>query len=201
MLSLVTTLHFLGGPAATQGFALPATLTWDSYVLYHSETRLDNKGERYRVETYHDMSTGRMHVETTMPGSLDVVAIGTDHSMLGLDTMHHVAQWGADGWNVDDSAFDLAELRNDLHTQIASYLGKDFFHGQPVYRVRSRNGLVLLLSMDYKPVNVLRGAVDPGTGEPVYDTLLLMLSSQVAKSMWEMSVPTGYRMGKLPTKP
>jgi hypothetical protein len=199
-IALLATLHFGGGPA-TQAFTLPSNLSWNGYVLYHTETRIDAKGERYSVNTYHDMATGRMHVETVMPGSMDVVVVGDDRSMLGLDMMHHVAQWGADAWSVDETPFDLAQLRSDLNAQRAVYLGKDTFHGQPVYRVRTRNGLVLLLDMNYRPVNVLSGAVGPGTGEPMYNTLMLMPSSHVSSSMWDMSVPEGFRMGTLPNRP
>jgi hypothetical protein len=199
-LALLATLHFGGGPA-TQAFTLPSNLSWNGYVLYHTETRIDAKGERYSVNTYHDMATGRMHVETVMPGSMDVVVVGDDRSMLGLDMMHHVAQWGADAWSVDETPFDLAQLRSDLNAQRAVYLDKDTFHGQPVYRVRTRNGLVLLLDMNYRPVNVLSGAVGPGTGEPLYNTLVLMPSSHVSSSMWDMGVPEGFRMGTLPDRP
>ena len=200
VLALLATLHFGGGPA-TQAFTLPSNLSWNGYVLYHTETRIDAKGERYSVNTYHDMATGRMHVETVMPGSMDVVVVGDDRSMLGLDMMHHVAQWGADAWSVDETPFDLAQLRSDLNAQRAVYLDKDTFHGQPVYRVRTRNGLVLLLDMNYRPVNVLSGAVGPGTGEPMYETLVLMPSSHVSSSTWDMSVPEGFRMGVLPNRP
>jgi len=55
--------------------------------------------------------------------------------------------------------------------------------------------------MQYRPVNVLRGAVGPGTGEPIYTALQLLPPSQVSASMWDMSVPKGYHMGNLPTQP
>ncbi|MFL5706281.1 MAG: anti-sigma factor family protein [Ktedonobacteraceae bacterium] len=200
VLALLATLHF-GSGLPTQTFTLPSNLSWNGYVLYHTETRIDTKGERYSVNTYHEMATGRMHVETVMPGSMDVVVVGDDHSMLGLDMMHHVAQWGADAWSVDETPFDLAQLRSDLHSKRAVYLDKDTFRGQPVYRVRARNGLVLLLDMNYRPVNVLSGAVGPGTGEPMYDTLVLMPNSHVSSSMWDMRVPEGFRMGTLPSRP
>jgi hypothetical protein len=58
-----------------------------------------------------------------------------------------------------------------------------------------------LLDMHYMPVNVLRGAVGPGTGRPMYETLQLLSHSQVSDSMWNMSVPPGFQMGTLPTKP
>ncbi len=83
----------------------------------------------------------------------------------------------------------------------ATFLDKDMFRGQAVYRIRCSNGMVLLLNMQYEPVNVLRGAVGPGTGEPVYDSLDMMPSSHVAGEMWDMRVPAGFKMGALPGKP
>jgi hypothetical protein len=201
ILATLQTLHLGGGPATYTTFALPASLSWNDYVLFHSQTRSDASGERYQVETYHDISTGRMHVETIMPGSMDVVAVGDEHAMLGLDMMHHVAQWGADSWSVDDSAFDLAGLRGDLKSGSAVYLGKDTFHGQPVYHIRYRTGQVLLLDMQYRPVNVLSGGTGPGSGRAMYDRVELMPDSHVASSMWDMSIPRDFHMGSLPNRP
>lgn len=201
LLALLTTMHFLGGTTTPQAFALPANLSWNGYVLYQSETRIDDKGERYQVDCYYDLDTGHMHVETIMPDSLDVVAVSAGQEVLGLDMMHHVAQWGAKAWSVDESVFNLAQLRSDMATHRAVYLDEDMFHDQPVYRIRTSNGLVLLLDMHYRPVNVLRGAVGPGTGAPIYDALVLMPASHVSSSMWNMSVPPGFRMGTLPEKP
>lgn len=197
------TLHFWNGfpPSKAQTFSLPANLSWNGYVLYQSETRLDAKGIRYNVDTYDNLGTGQMHVETVMPGSLDVVAVGDKQQILGLDMMHQVAAWGAIAWSVDETAFDLAALRSDLATDRAEYLDEDLFRGQTVYRVRCRNGLVLLLDMHYNPVNVLRGAVGPGTGEPIYDTLKLMPTATVSNTIWDMSIPAGFKMGNLPQKP
>jgi len=200
LLSLMTMMHFLGAPQR-QAFTLPATLSWNGYVVYHSETRIDAHGVRYHVDTYYDPSNGRVHVETVLPGSVDVVAVGDDKSMLGMDMMHHVAQWDANGWSNDESMFNLAEIRNDLKTSRAAFIDKDVFRGQAVYRIRCSNGLILLLNMRYEPVNVLRGAVGPGTGEPIYDALLMMPFSHVSSDMWNMSVPAGFRMGTLPGKP
>ena len=200
LLALFTTTHLPGSPVA-QTFRIPANLSWSGYVLYHSETRIDAHGLRYYVNCYHDLANGRMHVETVMPDQLDVVAVGNDHAMLGLDMMHHVAQWGANDWSVDETAFNLAKLRNDMNAHRAVYLDQDIFRGHAVYRIRTTNGLVLLLDMHYMPVNVLRGAVGPGTGEPIYDSLVLMPPSHVSSSMWDMSVPAGFQMGTLPEKP
>jgi hypothetical protein len=202
LLTVLTTLHFVRVPAPSQSaFILPATLTWSSYVLYHTETRLNNKGQRYHINTYHDLKTNRIHVETVEDGILDIVVVGDTHAMLGKDMMHHVAQWGATAWSVDESMFDLSRLRSDLQTKRAVYLGKDHFQSQDVYRIRCDNGLVLLLDMHFMPVNTLRGAAGPGTGEPMYDTLRLLSHSEVSDSMWDMSVPAGFQMGTLPAAP
>ena len=191
-------------PAGTgpHAFSLPQNLSWSSYVLYHSETEIGNDGTRYHVYTYDNLGEQMIHVET-VAHSLDVVAVEDEKSgeVLGMDMNKHVAQWDAGEWMVDDSAFDLAQLRHDLATNSALYLDKDTFKGQSVYRIRLKNGLVLLLNMQYQPVNVLQGAVGPGTGEPMYDSLKLMSSSEVSEDMWDMTVPSDFRMGKLPPKP
>ena len=204
VLALFTSAHFFGlfGNAGPQSaFALPSTLSWSQYVVFHTENRLGTRGELYQVETYHDLGTDAMHVETTMDGQVDVVVVSDNHEMLGMDMIHHVAQMGTDSWMVDDSLFDLSQLRHDIQTHNAVYLDTDSFKGQKVYRIRWKDGLVLLLDMQYRPVNVLRGAVGPGTGAPIYTTLKLMPSSQVSSSMWDMSVPQGFQMGQLPEKP
>ena len=202
LLALLATLHFATNvlaPATT--FALPANLTWNGYVLYHTQTEVDAQGERYQVQAYHELSSGNMHVETVMPGQMDVVVVKAGQQMIGKDMMHHVAQMDPQGWLVDDSAFDLATLRSDLQSHRAVYLGTDTFRGQPVYRVRLPDGLVLLLNMQYQPVNVLQGAVGPGTGAPIYDTLRLIPAQQVPDSTWWTQVPPGFRMGILPPGP
>ena len=202
LLALLATIHFATGvlaPATT--FALPANLTWNGYVLYHTQTKMDAQGERYQVLSYHELSSGNMHVETVMPGQMDVVVVKAGQQMLGEDMMHHVAQMDPQGWLVDDSAFDLATLKSDLQAHRAIYEGKDTFHGQPVYRVRLPGGLVLLLDMRYQPVNVLQGASGPGTGSPIYDTLRLIPAQQVPDSMWWTQVPAGFHMGTLPPGP
>ncbi len=162
---------------------------------------LKSRAVKTAASVAHDLGSDSMHVETVMPDHLDVIAVGNHHAMLGLDMMHHVAQWGANDWSVDETAFDLAELRSDLDAHRAVYLDQDVFQGHAVYRIRARNGLVLLLDMHYMPVNVLRGAVGPGTGEPIYDSLMLMPPSHVSSSMWSMNVPAGFHMGTLPKKP
>ena len=205
LLGLLTVAHYvMNTPPSKAEFVLPQDLSWDAYVIYHSETRIATDGEHYMVNTYHDLGDGDIHVETMMSNSLDVVAIEDSGVVLGLDMMHHVAQWGTNVWGIDESEesmFNLPQLRSDLASHLDVYLGTDVFHGQVVYRVRSKNGLVLLLDAHYMPVNVLRGAVGPGTGEPVYTTVTLMPSTQVASSMWNMSVPAGFKMGTLPAQP
>jgi hypothetical protein len=202
-LVLSTTLHFLGVflPAQQWTFSLPNNLSWNSYVLYHSETRIDDRGKPYRVTTYNNLGSGNLHVETVMVGVLDVVAIGTASKMLGLDMMHRVAQWGAEDWSSDESMFNLAALRDNLAHNRDAYLDKETFRGEQVYRIRCSNGLVLLLNMRYQPVNVLRGATGPNTGTPIYDTLEVMPASSVSSSMWDISVPSGFTMGTLPKRP
>ncbi len=187
-----------------QAFALPSTLSWSNYVIYHTQTKMASNGKSYHIVSYHDFGAGRINVETVQEGILDIVLVGDGHDTLGMDEMHHVAQWGADQWSVnkaEESMFDLNDLRKDMAAHHAIYLGEDQFKGQTVYRIHYDNGLVLLLNKHYLPVNVLRGAVGPGTGEPVYDKLQLLSPSNVPSSMWEMQVPTGYKMGTLPAKP
>ncbi len=198
----LTTTHFVVfAPNRASAFELPANLSWSNYVLYHSETINGANGMVYHVESYHDLGSNHMHVETMSDGQVDVVVVGDDHSMLGMDMMHHVAQWNADAWAVDDSVFDLAELRHELQTNSAVYLDKESFQDQEVYRIQCKNGLVMLLDMNYMPVNVLQGSSSSYMARPMYDTLKLMPASQMPASMWNMSVPPGFHMGTLPSKP
>jgi hypothetical protein len=190
---LVTYFNFFG---SSPSFSLPQSLSWNSYVLYHTETLVDAKGEQYHVSTYHDLSNGHIHVETVMNGSLDVIAVSDTQQTLGMDAMHHVAQWNAQAWTDDESNFDLTRLRQDLQAGRASYLGKEQYAGQDVYRIRLASGNVLLLDIQYKPVNVLQQS-----GTPMYDKVQLLPSMQVADSMWNMQIPQGYQMGTLPPKP
>ena len=197
----LTATHFIAfAPSKAQAFELPANLSWSNYVLYHSETINGANGMVYHVESYHDLGSNNMHVETVANGQVDVVVVGDDHSMLGMDMMHHVAQWNADAWAVDDSVFDLAELRHELQTKSAVYLDKESFQGQQVYRIRCKDGLVMLLDMNYMPVNVLQGSSSSDMAKPMYDTLKLMPASAMSPSMWNMSVPPGFHMGTLPSK-
>jgi hypothetical protein len=197
----LTATHFIAlAPSSTKAFELPANLSWSNYVLYHSETRTGANGMVYHVESYHDLGSNHMHVETMADGQVDVVVVGDDQSMLGMDMMHHVAQWNADAWAVDDSIFNLAELRHELQTKSAVYLDKESFKGQEVYRIRCKDGLVMLLDMNYMPVNVLQGSSSSDMTKPMYDSLKLMPASEMPASMWDMSVPPGFHMGTLPAK-
>jgi hypothetical protein len=198
----LTATHFIAfAPNRANAFELPANLSWSNYVLYHSETRTGANGMVYRVESYHDLGSNHMHIETMADGQLDVVVVGDDHSMLGMDMLHHVAQWNADAWEVDDSLFNLSELRHELQTKSAVYLDKESFRGQEVYRILCKDGLVMLLDMDYMPINVLQGSSNSDMSKPMYDTLKLMPASEVPTSMWNMSIPSGFQMGTLPAKP
>ncbi len=202
LFGILTATHFISlAPNGSQAFALPANLSWSNYVLYHSETRISTNGMHYRIDSYHDLGSNNMHIEITASRQLDVVVVGDEHAMLGKDMLHHIAQWGADAWAVDDSMFDLTELRHDLQTKSAVYLDKENFQGQEVYRIHCKNGLVMLLDMDYMPVNLLQGATGSSTGEPMYDTLKLMPASEMPDSMWDMNIPAGFQMGTLPAKP
>ncbi len=186
---------------ASPAFQLPANLSWNGYVLHYTQTRLDAQGQSYQVEVYQDLGTDQIHIESSMPGQFDVVVVATPSTMLGKDMMHHVAQLGSgvEGWAVDGSLFVLTRLRQDLTTHHATYLGQSTFEGQQVYQVRASNGQVLLLNQHYLPVGVLHSVSGPGSGVPVYDTYQLMLSAQVADSMWDTSIPPGFRMGELPS--
>ncbi len=204
MLALLLSAHFLlpGASSHLATMQLPANLSWKDRVLYATQTMVGQGGERYHVMSYHNMAEGSMNVETVLPGKLDVVVVKEGQKSLGLDMMHHVAQWDTQGWDgADDSMFDLNQLRRDLQSGRCVYQGKDSFKGQDVYRLRYSNGQVLLLDMHYMPVNVLEDAHGPGTGRPMYDTLHWLPPSQVSSSMWDMQVPSGFTMGELPAKP
>ncbi len=198
----LTAAHFsVFAPSHVSAFALPAHLSWSNYVLYHTETVTGANGMVYHVESYHDLGSNQMHVETMADGQVDVVVVGDDHQMLGMDMMHHVAQWNADAWAVDDSMFDLTELRHELQAKSAVYLDTITFQGQEVYRIRCKDGLVMLLDMHYMPVNVLQGTSNSDMAKPMYDSLKLMPTAKISASMWDMSIPPGFHMGSLPAKP
>jgi hypothetical protein len=198
---MMTTFPLLGALfSPPRSFALPANLSWSGYVLYHTETVIGTSGVQYHIQCYHDLGTGFMHVETTAGADLDIVAVGHGLELLGKDLIHRIAQWGANTWGVDDSLFDLRQLRADLRAHRAIYLGQETFRGKEVYRLRMRNGLMLLLDKQYLPVNVLRNASGPGTGEPLYETLMMLPATQVPATLWEARIPAGFRVGMLPMR-
>ena len=197
MLTMPQLLGALFSPP--RAFALPAHLSWSGYILYYTETIVGTSGVLYDIHCYHDLGTGRMHVETTAGNDVDIVAVGNDQILLGVDLVHHLAQWGANAWGVDDSLFDLGQLRTDLQAHRAVYLGQGTFRGQEVYRIRNGNGLVLLLDSRYLPVNVLHDAGRP-VGEPVYQTLLMLPATQVPAALWEARIPAGFQLGMLPMR-
>lgn len=201
IVGLFGVLHFVLPGSIQTAFAVPASISWDHYVIYHSQTMVDSKGQSYRVESYHNMSNDHMNVETTIQGKLDVMAVSDGHQTLGIDMMKHVAQWNAAVWSSDDSIFDLTQLRDDLQSGKATYLGKGQFQGKDVYRIRDDTDQVLLLDMQYQPVNVLEDANSSAAGKPMYDKLELLLPTQVPNSMWSMTVPSNVKMGALPAKP
>ncbi len=204
LVATFATIHVIKTQSTQQAFLLPTTLSWSAFILYHTQTKTDAKGKRYRIESYHSLKDGDLNVETVQEGILDVVLVDDGHDTLGMDEMHHVAQENVQGWGLDmtqESMFDLNELRYEMNANEAHYLDKDIFRGIPVYRIRYENGLVMLLDMQYHPVNILAGAVGTGTGEPIYDRVSLLSPSQVPASMWSMQVPAGFKMGMLPPQP
>lgn len=195
---LASYLFFL---RSAQEFQIPSQVTWNGYVLYHIQTQQTNDGASYQVKTYHDLASNMLHVETVMDDKLDVVAVGNaQHGVLGKDMMKRVAQWDATNWVDSDAMFDLQKLRADIAAGHASYIGKGTFQGREVYQIRYQNGDILLLDMHYMPVNVLEQK--PSSGEkPMYDTLEVLTQQQVPESLWDMQVPSGFKMGELPQKP
>ena len=199
----------MGGPSQPakisnrplQAFALPADLSWSGLVLYHRQTMKSADGDQIKVERYQDLASGRLNVEMVMNNKLDVVLVGDARESLGMDMMNHVAQWDAKGWKVDGSMFDLNQLRLQLKNGQAVYEGKTTFNGQSVYSIRYPDNKILLLDMDYMPVNVLEKTGSATTTAPMYDKVQLLPSSKVPKAMWSMNVPQGFKMGKLPKKP
>jgi hypothetical protein len=205
-LTLALAVVFLPGLIWPRGsattFALPSNLTWNGYVLHYAQTRNDARGESYQVDVYQDLGTNQMHIESKMPGRFDVVVVTDQQDMLGKDMMHHVAQKGdaVANWSVDGSAFDLGQLRQDLAAQHALYLGQSTFMGQQVYQIRLGSDQVLLLNMQYLPVNVLHSSSDAGTSTPLYAICKLIPTAQVSDSMWNMQVPSNFHMGRMPAQ-
>ncbi|MBE3561215.1 MAG: hypothetical protein IMW89_18645 [Ktedonobacteraceae bacterium] len=199
LIAILTSVFFLNTPQ--QAFAVPANVSWSGYALYHTQSMMSADGHPYEVKTYHNLASDILHVETVMgegKESMDIVVMKDPQKTLGMDVKKHVAQWDVKGWVDEDaeSVFDLDQLRKDLQTGQAVYLGKDHFNGQEVYKIRCPSGLVLLLDMQYRPVNLLDKAE-----KPLYNTFHVMSLSQVSPSMWNMDWPAEYKPGKLPAAP
>lgn len=180
-----------------QVFALPANLSWNNYVLFYKQTVTSSQGNQYKVTSYHNMSDDSMRTETVMDDKVDVLVVKDPQKSLGLDLMHHVAQWDVHNWDVDDSMFDLAILRKDLQTGRAKYLGEDHFKGQDVYRVRTAQGDILLLNMQYMPINALNKGQEAPDSKPMFDQLQWLQPSQVPDATWDMKVPANFKVGKI----
>jgi hypothetical protein len=188
---------------APQAFKLPANLSWNSEVLYHVQAWTEKNGDQYQAATYYDPSAQMANIELTMGNSVDTVMVvdKQSHKALVMDMMHHVAQWNPqDRWKDDESMFNLQQLRSDLQTGRAVYLGKGIFQGQSVYQVRWTDDQILLLDMNYMPVNVLQASGNSTTGQPEYVTVKWLKPSTVPDSTWDMNVPHDFKMGTLPTQ-
>lgn len=199
-----TTANTHSGTPATQqqAFSLPANLSWSTEVLYHEQKMTGKDGEQLQVVTYYDPSAHMLNVETTA-SDMDVVMVEDQqaHQALGMDMMHHVAQWNAQSWATDESMFNLQQVRSDLQSGKAIYLGQTTFQGQSVYQIRYPNNQILLLNMNYMPVNVLQVSGSSNAGQPIYTTLKWLPSSNVPDSTWDMNVPKNFKMGTLPSTP
>jgi hypothetical protein len=205
VLALVSSVYFvINGSNSSHApqmakLTLPANLSWDKYVLYRQQTMTGSQGQNYTMTCYNDLSAQDANIEVTVPGKVDLVVVRDTKQSLGLDMMHHVAQWDSLTWiQADASIFDLASLRQDLSTGQATYLGEGSYNGQVVYRIHMPNGNILLLDMNYMPVNVLENVTSAGAGEPVYTALRWLLPSQVPSSTWDMTIPAHFSMGTLP---
>jgi hypothetical protein len=199
IVAFVGLLHFVIMPSSSaKAFQVPAS-AWNG-VLYHTQTVVDSDGAQYHVTTYHDMATDKMNVETTMSGKLDVMAVSNGkNTVVGMDMMHDVTQTNANSWLTDDSLFDVKKLNADLQAGRAKYLGKSQFAGQEVYEVRDDNGDIILLNMQYKPVNVLQPTNGSSTGKPMYDKVQILSSAPAGT--WDTTPPTNFKTGQLPAKP
>ncbi|MBV9617190.1 MAG: zf-HC2 domain-containing protein [Ktedonobacteraceae bacterium] len=196
IVALVSILHFVIMPNSARAFYVPSD-AWNG-VLYYTETVVTSDGKQYHIATYHSMRNDKMNVHTTMDGTLDVMAVSDGHQTVGMDMMHNVVQMNANAWLSDDSLFDLNRLNADLKSGRATYLGTGKFNGQDVYRI-SDNGEILLLDMQYKPVNVLQNANGSSTAKPVYDKMQML--NKAPHGTWNMTPPSGFKSGQLPAKP
>ncbi len=186
-----------GNQVQTTAFALPANLSWNNYVLFYKQTVTGPQGEQYQVTNYHNMSDDSIRTEMASKNKVAVVIVKDTQKSLVLDMTHRVAQWNIHTWDVDDSMFDLATLRKDLQSGRAQYLGKETFDGQAVYRIRNAQGDILLLNMQFVPVNALVKGQETATSKPMFDQLQWLQPNQVADSTWNMKVPTNFKLGKV----
>jgi hypothetical protein len=207
MLALLGISHLLMqtfGGSVQQAFAIPASTSWNGYVLYHIQTMTASNGKKMVVTTYLDMSNGDQNVETKMGNQMDVVVV-TDTSKneaLGMDMMHNVAQWNAQAWTQDESLFNLTTLRQGLASGKVTYMGTTTFSGQTVYQLLNKaDGTILLLNKSYAPVQVLEKTATSSAAAPMYDTFLVLPAARVPNSTWNMTVPKNFKMGTLPTTP
>lgn len=185
-----------------QAFAMPASVSWNGYVLYHTQTEMASNGKQMQITSYRDLGNGNQHVETTIDGQMDVVVVTDKNEALGMDMMHNVAQWDAQKWTLDEPLFNLTTLRQALASHKVTYLGTSTYNGQTVFQLRNNaDGTVMLLNKSYVPVNVLEKATTPAAGKPMYDTFLVLPASGVPADTWDMTVPKNFKMGKLPTMP
>ena len=69
-----------------------------------------------------------------------------------------------------------------------------------MYRIRCKDGLVMLLDMNYMPVNVLQGSSSSDMAKPMYDTLKLMPASACPRIDVEYERPTRFPHGHTPFK-
>lgn len=190
-----------------QAFAIPANLSWNGYVLHYNYEHANGSGTSYLMDCYQDLGQQKLHAETSMPGQWDIVLVGNQQSMLGKDMMHQVAQENVDGWDLCSPQFNLDSLRTAIQQKQDVYLGKSQFGGQDVYQIRNNNGLILLLDMDYRPVNALQptpsstGTTSHTVYRPLYTQVNLMPSSQVESNLWDRSVPPHFRMGTITSMP
>jgi hypothetical protein len=190
-------------PIVQQAFVLPENLSWSTGVIYQVQTWTAKNGKQYETKTYYNPSAHMVNAETTSSDGMDVLVVEDKQAnqALGMDMTRRVAQWNAQAWSTDESMFNLNQVRSDLLSGKAVYLGKGTFQGQQVYEIRCPNNQILLLNMHYMPVNVLQASANSSTGQPVYNTVEWLQSSQVPESMWNMSVPQNFKMGTLPSKP
>lgn len=198
VVAFIGLMHFvIMSPSSAGAFQVPAS-AWNG-VLYHTQTVVSNNGNQYQVTTYHDMMTDKMNVETTMAGKLDVMVVSNGQETVGMDMMHDVTQTNASAWLSDDSMFDVNKLNAYLKAHPDDYLGKGQFDGQTVYRIRDGNGDIILLDMNFKPVNVLQNVNGSSTGKPMYDKMQMLNSAP--PGTWDMTPPAGFKTGQLPAKP